>query len=205
LVRVLRHRPGMVGRRADSVSYRVDFASAEANELSVDRTVVLFEELSPPPIAEFGHAFGRPHDVHEEDRGEDTIVLRGVANPRKKPFNLVEQRVAFASPRVVVDPWKLRKLCPRNIRREIPRLLDAGYALFDAVHDECWNADRRQDVADIDVHVYTQNGDGGTGTRREPVEGRRPLTVCLIRARGIDVGHRSRSTPLLFDAIDDAF
>ena len=43
----------------------------------------MLEQLPPSPIAHLRRAFGRSYDINEEDRGEDTVVLRRIFDSRK--------------------------------------------------------------------------------------------------------------------------
>src|SRR5262245_13883079 len=64
--------------------------------------VVLLEQLAPIPISQLHRSFRRVNNVSEEDRRQDAIRFRAMANAGKKFFDLIEERVHISHPRGMI-------------------------------------------------------------------------------------------------------
>ena len=61
--------------RQEAVAHGVHLLAARPRELRPDERVVLLEQLTPGPVADFGHVCRRADDVGEEDRGQNSLRL----------------------------------------------------------------------------------------------------------------------------------
>src|SRR5439155_25302391 len=71
------HGPsGSVKDRQKAVARRVDLSPAEPAELLADDRVMAIQERPPGVVTEDTCPLGRPDDVGEQDRRQDSILLR---------------------------------------------------------------------------------------------------------------------------------
>ena len=90
---------GTVEGRQEPISRGVDLHTAERTELPPDETVVSFQELLPCLITDGAGSVGGAHDVGEQDRGQDPVVVRQRSNTRQELLDLFDDGIRVADVR----------------------------------------------------------------------------------------------------------
>ncbi len=163
------HRAGRpVERGKESVAGRADLLPAEMRELATHCRVMLLQHVAPGFVAQRCRAVRRTDDVRKKDRGEHPVRFRSRPDAGEERLDLVDDLALVADPREVVRSGKLEELCIRDTSRYVSALLDVRVEVAGAVEDERRNADRGQDITDVDLRVHAGEGKRGAGTGGEP-------------------------------------
>src|SRR5712691_3317392 len=110
-----------------------------------------FEEVLPSAITQSGGALRRADDVREDDSGQDAVGSRSWPNAREELLELVQDRVLIAEERQVVLAGELNETSSGDPIRHVLASSDISHGIVAAVQDERWDADGREDVADVDA------------------------------------------------------
>src|SRR5262249_51033418 len=105
--------PGSVKRSQEAISGYIYLVAAEPGQLSPHDGVVLLEQLAPIPISQLHRSFRRANNVSEEDRRQDAIWFRAMADAGEKFFDLIEERRPYLPPKGY-DPHRVARPISRT-------------------------------------------------------------------------------------------
>ncbi len=164
-----------------------------ARELRAHEAVVALDEIVPLAVAELDRLLRRADDVGEEHRREHAVDLRLLPSSLG-PDAVQELRDRFddlvgVDPGRVVDPGQLDQLRAGNALSEVATVARWD-PLVDAVNEPRGHANRRQHVADVDLHVHASELTYRRGARALPLEARPPVDELLV-ACGLGASHET--------------
>ncbi len=144
-------------------------ASFPRKRLSWRRTRSWWRSSSLPPgaVAERGGALGRAHDVGEEDGGQHPVglgLLPGARLPDlgQEALLLIRVRGRCLPGDQVPAAGQLDEARSRNAIGHVLGYADGDDRVLGSMDDESGYADRRQDVADVDLLVHQREGLNGS-------------------------------------------
>ena len=184
---------GAVEGREDAVAGEPGLLAPCAFQLGADDRVVSREQLLPARVAELGGPLGRADDVREQHGREHAVRLARAPRPRDELLDLVDELVLCCprtgSGRSLEARRASRSGCaPRGTGRPRP----APTVSSRPVQDERRHPDRREDVADVDLHRHVEPRPRGGGRAGEAAglgvpaaerAGRRPGSAPCGRRR----------------------
>ena len=173
-----------IERGEEAVARRIAFDSSVGGQLSPDVLVVVHEQSLPGGIADLGRLLGGSDDVGEQHRCEHAIGLGYVANTCQEFLHLTDQRLWFARPREVVGAGQLDEATVGDLRGEQAVALRHLVLHPRTVEHQGRNVYRRQDGADVGLHIERELGFVAHRTDRPPAKLREPLDRLLGQLSG---------------------
>jgi hypothetical protein len=148
----------------EPVTGRIELPSVIADELSTDDRVVPLEELAPCPVAELHRLLRRADDVGEEDGGKhavrlDDVPLAPLPDAGQEALDLACDLLRVDEVRVVVA-GQFDELRAGGPVRDVARLVGV-IPVSGAAKDERGNANRRQRMTRVNLHVHAPERDCG--------------------------------------------
>ena len=141
------------------------------------------DELVPLPIAELDRLLRRADDVREEHRRQHAVDL-GLLPGSLLPDTAQElrdrlDRLIRVDERSMVVPRQLDQLCAGNTLGHVATVLDRD-GIVDPVNEQRRQADDRQHVPDVDLHVHPMELADRRRACALPLEPRPPVDVRLV-------------------------
>jgi hypothetical protein len=133
----------------ESVSGVVNLPATESFQLPSDRLVVGVKKISPSPVAQLCRSLRRPHNVSEQDRGQNPISSCGVAGASQELLDLSQIRVAIAHEDEVVLASEFHQPGSSDALGEVFGMRLADPPVTTAKEDQRWRLDRREQRTDI--------------------------------------------------------
>jgi protein kinase-like protein len=99
----------------EAVTGRVDLAPPETGQLTAHERVVALEQVPPRPVAVLDREPGRPHDVGEQDGGQDPVGFGQRPDTGHELLDLADERVLIARPHELVVAGELHVPGARNV------------------------------------------------------------------------------------------
>src|SRR5438067_8763465 len=149
-------------------------------ELATDGRVMLFEHVTPGGVAQRCRSLRRTDDVGEKNGREHSIRLQCRADASEKLLDLVENVLLIAGPGQVIDAGELDELRTGNALRDIAALPNICVQVAGAVEDERRDADRRQNLPNVDLRVHLRERKGRPRARGEPEISGELLLECHV-------------------------
>ncbi len=117
------------------------------------------QQLPPGPIAESRSVLTRSHDVSDENRGQDPVRFALVGRPcspraLQEALNLIHQRPGRGRRVNVPLIGELDVLGAGNVLGQVATVTDRNPGVAGVVQHEGRDANRGQDVADVDLEVH---------------------------------------------------
>ena len=154
-----------VERGEEAVAGRVDLVAAEALELAAHDEWCASSRSRQRRSPSSAACSVEPTMSVNRTVASTRSGSGAAADAGEELLDLVEQRVLVADPRQVVVAGQLDEAARRGSARRGSGRPRRNGAVAGAVEDERRHADRRQDVADVDLGVHPRQRDGRAGAR----------------------------------------
>jgi hypothetical protein len=159
----LRYRTGAADRPSGTieggekpVAGCLDLATTKSSELAANQHVVTIEKIPPPAVAEGRRFFCRPYDVGEEHSSKNPVGLGGVADAGQELLDFVKCDIGVAQPWEMIRPRQFDEARSRNAFRHVPADPEFDRQIMWAMQKQRRNADRRENVPNVDFGVHCQ-------------------------------------------------
>src|SRR2546421_7211637 len=91
-----------------------------------------------------------------------------MARSGQKLLDLIDDLIRLPDPHDVIVPWQLDQLCARDTACDVAASANVDPAVARAMEDQSRDADRGQELSDVDPKGHFQHGTRGRGARAEP-------------------------------------
>ena len=158
----------------DAVAGRFHQPSAMRLDPRASGGVVLVQQRLPSFVPGRRGPLGRAHDVGEQDRREDPVLLRDRVRARQEPLGLGQDRLGALEEREVIAPGEFEEGGVRDPFGHVSAGFDVARAVPQRVHHEHRAPDRPEDAADVDLGQRPEEDDvlpraaGGEVVARPP-------------------------------------